>query len=119
MKTFRDLLIWQKAMILVTETYNLTNSFSKEEQFGLTTQIRRCSVSIPSNIAEGYGRGGNKEYLRFLSIAIGSLFEFQTQIEIALNLKYISENQFNNIFESSRELERMLSSLMNKVKETL
>ena len=89
MKTFRDLLIWQKAMNLVTETYKLTNSFPKEEQFGLIPQIRRCSVSIPSNIAEGYGRGTNKEYLRFLSIAIGSLFEFQTQLEIAYNLQYI------------------------------
>lgn len=119
MKTFRDLLIWQKGMLLVTECYSVSNYFPKEEQFGLTNQIRRCSVSIPSNIAEGYGRGSNKEYLRFLSIAIGSLFELQTQIEITYNLKYISENQFNNIFESSRELERMISSLMNKVKETL
>lgn len=119
MKTFRDLLIWQKAMALVTQTYTVTTNFPKEEQFGLTSQIRRCSISIPSNVAEGFGRGTNKDYYRFLTISIGSLFEFQTQIEIAYNLKYISETEFNAIFESSRELERMLGSFMNKVKETL
>lgn len=119
MKTFRDLLIWQKAMALVTHTYSVTTNFPKDEQFGLTSQIRRCSVSIPSNVAEGFGRGTNKDYYRFLTISIGSLFEFQTQIEIAYNLKYISETEFNTIFENSRELERMLSSFMNKIKETL
>lgn len=119
MKTFRDLLIWQKAMALVTHTYTVTTNFPKDEQFGLTSQIRRCSISIPSNVAEGFGRGTNKDYYRFLTISIGSLFEFQTQIEIAYNLKYISETEFNTIFENSRELERMLSSFMNKVKETL
>lgn len=119
MRTFRDLLIWQKAMTLVTKTYTISSNFPKEEQFGLTSQIRRCSISIPSNIAEGYGRNTNKDYHRFLTISIGSLFEFQTQIEIAYNLKYISEIEFNTIFENSRELERMISSFMNKVKETL
>lgn len=119
MKTFRDLLIWQKSMTLVTHTYSVTSNFPKEELFGLTSQIRRCSISIPSNIAEGYGRGTNKDYYRFLTISISSLFEFQTQIEIANNLKYISETEFNTIFENSRELERMISSFMNKIKETL
>jgi len=85
MKTFRDLLIWQKAMILVTECYSVSNLFPKEEQFGLTSQLRRCCISIPSNISEGFGRGSNKEYHRFLLISLGSLFEFQTQIEIAFN----------------------------------
>lgn len=119
MRTFRDLLIWQKAMTLVTNTYTVTSNFPKDEQFGLTSQIRRCSISIPSNIAEGYGRNTNKDYYRFLTISIGSLYEFQTQIEISYNLKYISETEFNIIFENSRELERMISSFMNKVKETL
>lgn len=119
MKTFRDLLIWQKGMDLVTHTYTVTANFPKDEQFGLTSQIRRCAISIPSNVAEGFGRGTNKDYYRFLTISIGSLFEFQTQIEIAYNLKYISETEFNTIFENSRELERMFSSFMNKVKETL
>jgi four helix bundle protein len=119
MKTFRDLLIWQKAMALVTQCYKATKQLPKEELFGLTSQIRRCSISIPSNISEGYGRGTNKDYHRFLTIAMGSLFEFQTQIEIAYNLEYISENDFNIIYADSRELERMLSSFINKVRETL
>ncbi|MNF46186.1 hypothetical protein D3C85_440550 [compost metagenome] len=119
MSTFRDLLIWQKSMILVTEVYQLTNSFPKEEIYGLSSQIRRSSISIPSNIAEGYGRDGNKDYLKFLNIAISSLFEMQTQLEISFNLKYITEIQFNKIHEESREIERMLSSFTRKIKERI
>lgn len=65
MKTFRDLLIWQKAMVLVTNYYTVSSDFPKEEQFGLTSQVRRSCISIPSNISEGYGRGTNRDYLRF------------------------------------------------------
>ncbi|TDE07627.1 four helix bundle protein [Flavobacterium sandaracinum] len=119
MSTFRDLLIWQKSMVLVTDIYQLTNSFPKEEIYGLTSQIRRSSVSIPSNIAEGYGRDGNKDYLKFLNIAIASLFEIQTQLEISFNLKYTNEIQFNKIYEESREIERMLSSFIRKIKERI
>jgi four helix bundle protein len=119
MKTFRDLLIWQKAMALVTNCYTISTDFPKDEQFGLTSQIRRCSISIPSNISEGFGRGTNKDYYRFLTISLGSLFEFQTQIEITYNLKYISLEKFNRLYEDSRELERMLTSFMNKIKDTL
>lgn len=119
MKTFRDLLIWQKAMVLVTNSYHYTATFPKEEQFGLTSQLRRCAVSIPSNIAEGFGRNTNKEYHRFLRISLGSLFEFQTQIEIAHNLNYIPLNDFQTIHESSRELERILTSFIDKVRKTL
>lgn len=117
MNTFRDLLIWQKSMTLVTEIYQLTNSFPKEEIYSLTSQIRRSSISIPSNIAEGYGRDGNNDYLRFLNISISSLFEMQTQLEISFNLKYINEVQFNKINEESREIERMLSAFIRKIKQ--
>ncbi len=117
MSTFRSLLIWQKSMALVTEIYQLTNLFPKEEIYGLTSQIRRSSISIPSNIAEGYGRDGNNDYLRFLNISISSLFEMQTQLEISFNLKYINENQFNKINGESREIERMLSVFIRKIKE--
>ncbi|MCD0465530.1 four helix bundle protein [Flavobacterium sp. ENC] len=117
MKTFRDLLIWQKSMNLVIEIYQLTNLFPKEEIYGLTSQIRRCSVSIPSNIAEGYGRDGNNDYLRFLNISMSSLFEMQTQLEISFNLKFLNENQFNKINGESRELERMLSAFIRKIKD--
>ena len=86
MSNFRNLLIWQKSMALTTKIYSSTNNFPKEEIFGLTSQIRRSSVSIPSNIAEGFGRESDKDLLRFLNISIGSLFEMQTQLEIAKNI---------------------------------
>lgn len=117
MSNFRKLIIWQKAMNLVTKTYHSTKKFPKEEIFGLTSQIRRCSISIPSNIAEGHGRESNKEYLRFLNISIGSLFELQTQLEIAKNIDYLTEEDFNTLYEDSREIERMLVSFINKIKE--
>lgn len=116
MKTFRDLLIWQKAMNLVTNTYQITEKFPKEELFGLTSQIRRSAISLPSNIAEGYGRDSNKELLRFINIAIGSLFEFQTQIEIAKNINYLNENEFKNLYEETRELEAMIISFSKRLK---
>jgi four helix bundle protein len=118
MKTFRNLLIWQKAMNLVTETYQITKTLPKEELFGLTSQVRRCSVSVPSNIAEGYGRNSNKEFSRFLNIAIGSLFEYQTQIEIAKNINYLNETNFNQLYEYSRELEAMMISFSKKINPT-
>lgn len=117
MSHFRTLLIWQKAMTLVTAIYQATKSFPKEELFGLTSQLRRCSVSIPSNIAEGSGRESDKEYLRFLNISVGSLFELQTQLEIAKNIDYLTQEQFNKQYEDTRELERMLISFIKKVKE--
>jgi four helix bundle protein len=117
MSNFRKLIIWQKAMNLVTKTYSSTKKFPKEEIFGLTSQIRRCSISIPSNIAEGYGRKSNKEYLRFLNISIGSLFELQTQLEIAKNIEYLTNEDFNNLYDDSREVEIMLVSFINKIKE--
>jgi four helix bundle protein len=116
MSNFRNLLIWQKAMALVTKVYTTTSGFPKEEMFGLTSQIRRCSVSIPSNIAEGHGRDSDAETIRFLNITIGSLFELQTQLEIAYNVSYINENIFKNLVQDTRELEIMLVSFINKVK---
>lgn len=117
MKTFRELFVWQKSMNLVSEMYQVSKSFPTEEQFGLTSQIRKSAVSIPSNIAEGYGRNSLNDYIRFLNIAVGSLFELQTQIEIAFNLKYLNKEMFEKIYEYSREIERMLSSLIRKLKE--
>lgn len=116
MKTFRDLFIWQKAMILVTNTYQITNEFPKHEIFGLTLQIRRCCISIPSNIFEGFGRQSSRDFGRFLNIAISSLFEYQTQLEIAKNINYINETQFKPLYEDSRELEAMMFSFANKLK---
>lgn len=104
-------------MSLTTKIYNSTKNFPKEEIFGLTSQIRRSSISIPSNIAEGFGRDSNKEYLRFLNISIGSLFEMQTQLEIAKNIQYLNDEEFNNLYDDSREIERMLVSFISKIKE--
>jgi four helix bundle protein len=117
-KSYRDLLVWQKSVRLVTEVYQVTRLFPKEESYGLTSQMRRCAVSIPSNIAEGYGRRATNDYLRHLSIATGSLFELQTQLEIGKNLEFLKAADHERLYELSREIERMLSSLMRKLRET-
>ena len=117
MSNFRNLLVWQKAILLTTAVYQSTNQFPSYEIFGLTSQIRRASISIASNIAEGFGRDSKKEYLRFLNIAISSLFELQTQLEIAKNIDYLKQPEFNILYENSRELERMLVSFILKIKE--
>jgi len=114
-KTYRDLIVWQKAMELVTEIYVHRKSFPEDERYGLTSQLRRCSISLPSNVAEGYGRNSTQDYIRFLRIANGSLFELQTQLEIASNLGFLTGEIFSVLFESSREIERMLSSLIKKI----
>lgn len=90
-QTFKELVAWQKAMELVTEVYRATNSFPSDERFGLTSQIRRSAVSVPSNIAEGQGRNSPGEFLQFLGIAKGSLCELETQILIAKNLGFIGD----------------------------
>lgn len=114
-KSYRDLLVWQKSMELVKEVYLITKALPKEEQYGLTSQIRRSSISIPSNIAEGYGRHSTNDYRRFLQIASGSLYELQTQLEICRNLDFLSNKSFEEVYGQSREIERMLSSLIRKV----
>jgi four helix bundle protein len=115
-RTYRDLIVWQKSINIVTDIYRVTKHFPKQETFGLVLQIRRSSISVPSNIAEGYSRYSNREFTRFLEIAIGSLAEMQTQLLISLNLEYISETDFKTVTENSREIERMLSSLIRKLK---
>ena len=105
-------------MQLVTQVYTVTRHFPKDELYGLTIQIRRCAISIPSNIAEGYGRNSTDDYLRFLRIACGSLYELQTQVEISCNLQYLSKEDFDRIYDASREIERMLSSLIFKIENT-
>jgi len=114
--TYRKLLVWQKSMTLVTEFYREVKRLPSEELYALTSQIKRSAVSIPSNIAEGYGKDGTKDYLRFLNIAMSSLFELQTQIEIAYNLSYLKEDYFNKLYASTREIECMLTSFIRKIK---
>ena len=115
MKNYRDLVVWQKSMKLVSEIYRHTKAFPEDERYGLTLQLKRSSISLPSNMAEGYGRNSTQDYIRFLRIANGSLFELQTQLEIALNLGFLTDESFSLLFESSREIERMLSSLIRKI----
>lgn len=115
-KTYRDLLVWQKGIALVTNTYDATKSFPREEVYGLTSQMRRCAVSIPSNIAEGHGRSTRKEYLRYLEVALGSLRELQTQLVIARNLQFLSAEAYSDLEEYSLELERMLTSLRRSLR---
>ena len=92
MRSYRDLFVWQKATDIVTSVYRISQSFPCEEVFGLTSRMRRSAVSIPSNIAEGLGRNSTCDYIRFLRIACGSWYELQTQLEIALSLKYVSKD---------------------------
>ena len=115
-KSFKDLFIWQESMVLVTSIYTITNGFPASEIYGLTSQLRRSAVSIPSNIAEGYGRNSTNDYKRFLQMAVGSLYELQTQIEIAFNLQYIQEQKYIEMTSISVELDKMLYSIIQKIK---
>lgn len=114
-KTYRDLRVWQKAMLLVNKVYKISINFPDTERYALTSQIRMSAISIPSTIAEGYGRRSTGDYILFLNTAMGSLFEFQTQIEIALNQSYLNKAMFDLIYEDSREIERMINSHIRKI----
>ena len=108
--------MWQKAMDFVAAVYAMTAKFPREELYALAVQLRRCSVSVPSNIAEGFSRRSSADFQRFLEIALGSLFEAQTQAEIAFRLDFCSRGQFDDLYEMTREIERMLCSLKAKIK---
>src|SRR5437016_9394759 len=112
-KSFRDLRVWQLAMELVEVVYRLTRSFPKSEIYGLASQIQRAAVSVPSNIAEGHTRESTKEYLNHLSIAQASLAELETQLEIAVRLKYVSLGDSQPIVAHVGSLRRQLYALRN------
>lgn len=118
-RNFRDLMVWQKSMALVTVVYRITSGFPTHEMYGLSAQLRRCAVSIPSNIAEGHGRSTTKEYLRFLRTAVGSLCELRTQVEIGRNLDYLHVEQAASLERNRVELDRMLASLIRNLKRRL
>ena len=105
------MIVWQKAIGLAEKVYRFSAHFPKEELYGLTSQIRRCAVSVPSNIAEGRGRGGDKEFVRFSQIALGSLYELQTQLDLAKMLGY-GDEAVEKLIEMTVELEKMLNSLI-------
>ncbi len=108
---YRDLMAWQKAMDLVELVYEVTRSWPKDEIYGLTNQVRRAVVSIPSNIAEGQGRSSPKEFMHHLSIARGSLLEVETQILIAQRLHYMQQDATDHILSSADEASRLISGL--------
>ena len=115
-QSYRDLIAWQKAIEVVTEIYKATKAFPSEERYGLTNQLRRAAVSVPSNIAEGQAHFSAKEFYRFLSTARGSLVEVETQLEIARNLSYLSREQSTVLLKSVAELGRILNGLLASVR---
>ncbi|AZA53186.1 four helix bundle protein [Chryseobacterium sp. G0201] len=116
MANFKELLVWQKSINFVTEIYRTTESFPKDETFGLKSQIRRASVSIPSNIAEGNSRRSKPDYLQFLKISRGSCAEVETQLIISKNLNFLNENEYLQLNQNIIEISKMLNGLINSLK---
>ena len=114
-KDFKDLILWQRAMDLVVEVYNLVKRIPKEELFALSDQIRRAVISIPSNIAEGQGRNSSKEFIHFLSIAKGSKAELETQLLLCVRINYLTESEIEKAMSLIEEVGKMLNSLQKKL----
>lgn len=119
LESYRDLKVWQKAMDMVVNCYKLSQTFPKDEIYGLTSQLRRAAVSVPANIAEGYGRGSRKEYLQFLTIAQGSLKEAETHLMIAQRLEYVTQAQIESTLIHTEEVGKMLGTLIRTLKEKI
>jgi four helix bundle protein len=118
-KSYRDLKIWQRGILLSKQVYELTMSFPKEEVYGITSQMRRCSVSVPSNIAEGFGRS-TLSFLNFLKIARGSLYELDTQLVLTKELELSANTELIGSLETEiQEMGKMMNSFINKLKEKL
>jgi len=115
-RDFRQIKVWEKAHRLALETYKATASFPKEELYGITSQLRRASASIPANIAEGFGRGGNVELARFLQIGMGSAYEVEYHALLAKDLGFISEDSYDLLATRIIEVKRMLAALLAKVR---
>jgi len=114
MHNYKNLEVWKRSVELATKVYSLSNNFPNEEKYGLVSQIRRCSVSISSNIAEGAGRGSDKEFKLFLNYALGSCFELETQLLISMNLGLIDEEAQNETLGELTEIQKMINSLIKK-----
>lgn len=114
-KNYKGLKVWQKAYQLCIKTYKITKGFPKEERYGLTSQIRRAAVSVPSNIAEGYGRKTTQEYIQALYIAYGSNCELETQILLSGDLGYIKSDDLKNLQRDIGDIERMLKALIKSL----
>lgn len=113
MRNHKDLIVWQKSLKLIKLLYEITRTFPKDEIYGITSQMRRAAVSIPSNIAEGYARNSDKELLHFLYISLGSASELETQLIICRDICYLQEVQYQKLMQMNNEIIRMLSALIN------
>jgi len=116
-QSYKDLVAWKKAMELVTEVYKETETFPKEEIYGLTSQLRRAAVSVPCNIAEGQGRLTKGEFQQFLGYARGSLLETETLVLLAGNLNYLRRNQVDRLLDLSAEVGKILNGLLRSISE--
>jgi four helix bundle protein len=117
MHNYKELKVWQKSIDLTVKTYKISMQFPDSERFNLTSQSRRCSVSVPSNIAEGAGRNTNGEFGHFLGIASGSSYELETQMIVAKRLGYMTESVLQDVCKDIIEVQKMIFSLQNKVKQ--
>ena len=115
MNKFKDLKVWQKSIQLVTSIYSTTTGFPKEEIYGITSQIRRYAISIPSNIAEGAGRGTKKDFSHFLDIAKGSSFELETQLIISKELGFLNDLIFESLISELSEVQKMITGLQKSI----
>lgn len=115
-QSYRDLKVWQLGMEIVERSYQLTKSFPREEVYGLSSQLRRAAVSIPANIAEGHARAFTKEFLKFLSIAVGSLAKVETYLDLSIRLNYCQETEIRGIVELAAEERRMLRGLQRALR---
>jgi four helix bundle protein len=115
-RSYRDLLVWQRGMDLVELIYKFTENLPAREQWGLSSQMRRASISVPANIAEGYGRQSSGNYKQFLSISRGSLLELETHVELCIRLKYLKKTDGELLLNIIIEISKMLTSLISKIK---
>jgi len=118
-KSYKDLIVWQKSVQLVTDIYSLTKKFPADERFGIIAQLNRAAVSIPTNIAEGWGRETSKNYLQFLRTSRGSVMEVQTLLIIARNLNYLSEVEFEFYSVKTEEVGKILQGLIKSIREKI
>lgn len=118
-RSYQDLDIWKRSMTLVTAVYAISDGFPKSEQYGLTSQLRRSAVSIPSNIAEGRAKRTTRDFMRFLNIAYGSMAELETQLMIAANLQYCTSADIAPLLEETAEIARMTNGLLQSLEQKL
>lgn len=117
-KSYKDLIVYQKGLDLVNDIYKITRGYPKEEIFGLTNQMRRAAISVPTNISEGYGRDSTENYTQFLKISKGSLFELETLLIISTNQKLISDQIMKDISFKIHEIGKMLTTLIKNIEKT-